>query len=89
MACVAVDLTTFWMTGGRAMSCCYSSIVVRLSPGQYLGETMIRLRTWLDREKIQPAEFSTAVDAKGYKLTLGFVNTDDAERFRAQFGAPC
>jgi outer membrane lipoprotein-sorting protein len=65
-----------------------TTTVVRVSPGQQLGETMIRLRTWLDREKIQPAEFKTAVDGKGYKFTIGFLNTNDVERFRAQFGAP-
>ena len=63
--------------------------VVRVSPGQHLGETMIRFRTWFDSQKIQPAEFSSAVDAKGYKLTIVFLNTNHAERFRTQFRAPC
>jgi hypothetical protein len=33
--------------------------VVRLSTGDELGETMRRLRIWLDTEKIQPAVFAT------------------------------
>jgi hypothetical protein len=57
--------------------------VVRLSSGEQLGKTMNR--TWLDSEKIQPAEFRTMADAKGYVFTIGFRNLNDADRFRAQF----
>jgi hypothetical protein len=61
--------------------------VVRLSQGDQLGETMKRLRIWLDSERIEPSEFTTAVDAGGYTLTFAFRSLEDAERFRAQFAA--
>lgn len=35
------------------------TIVVRLSQGARLGDTMHRLRIWLDAEKIQHADFKT------------------------------
>jgi hypothetical protein len=60
--------------------------VVRLSQGDQLGETMKRLRIWLDSERIEPSEFKTAVDAAGYTFTIGFRRPQDAKRFRAQFG---
>jgi len=60
---------------------------VRVSEGDQLGETMKRLRIWLDSERIQPSEFTTAVDSGGYMLTFAFRNLQDAERFRAQFRA--
>jgi hypothetical protein len=46
---------------------------------------MSRIRTWLDAQKIQTATFTTAADANGYTLTVGFRNAGDAERFRFQF----
>jgi hypothetical protein len=61
--------------------------VVRLSPGDELGATMATLRSWLDRQKIQPATFITAVSAGTYTFTIGFRSDQDADRFRAQFGA--
>jgi outer membrane lipoprotein-sorting protein len=62
------------------------SIVVRLSEGDELGETMKKLRIWLDSETICPANFKTEADAAGYTFTFGFRTTQDAERFRARFG---
>ena len=60
------------------------SIILRLSK---FCDTMRKLRVWLDGEKIYPAQFKTAVDACGYAFTIGFRNIDDANRFRARFGA--
>jgi hypothetical protein len=65
------------------------TVTVRLSKGDPLGETMIRLRTWLDAAKIQPAAFRTNADPKGYTFAIGFRDMNDADRFRAQFGMPC
>jgi hypothetical protein len=62
------------------------TVVVRLSQDDPLGEAMMRLRTWLDMAKIQPAEFKTLVDVKGYAFTIGFLSVGDADQFRAQFG---
>lgn len=63
------------------------TIVVRLSQGARLGDTMHRLRIWLDAEKIQHADFKTQADSKGYTFTIGFLTAGDADRFRAQFSA--
>jgi len=60
---------------------------VRLSEGDALGTTMNKLRAWLDAQKIQPAEFRTSADGRGYTFTIGFRTIEDATRFRAQFGA--
>lgn len=63
------------------------TVVVRLSQGENLGETMNRLRSWLDREKIQIAEFKTEADATGYTFKIGFLTVDAANRFRRQFAS--
>jgi hypothetical protein len=60
-------------------------VAMRVSKGYPLGEAMSRIRTWLDAQKIQNVIFTTAADANGYTLTIGFRNTEDAERFRFQF----
>jgi hypothetical protein len=65
------------------------TVIVCLSKGDVLGETMIRLRTWLDAAKIQPATFRTEADGKGYTFAVGFCDISEADRFRAQFCAPC
>ena len=57
---------------------------VRVSSGQPLADAMNRLRIWLDHQKIQPAEFKTITDAKGYALDIAFRSVTDAERFRRQ-----
>jgi hypothetical protein len=62
------------------------TVIVRVSEGSDLGATMAGLRTWLDQEKIQTAEFKSSVDGAGHRLTLGFRTIEDAERLRAQFG---
>ena len=64
------------------------TVTLRLSPEGKLGETMNKLRSWLDREKIQVADFKTAVDPKGYVLIIGFPSPDAADRFRQQFVVP-
>ena len=66
------------------------STVVRVSlPGSEFGETMIVLRTWLDRQNIQPTAFKTAPDGvDGYTFTIGFRSPEDAGRFRSEFGNP-
>jgi hypothetical protein len=61
------------------------TVIVRVSPGDPLGDAMNRIRTWLDREKVQTATFTTASDAKGYTFTIGFKNIGDAGHFRQQF----
>jgi hypothetical protein len=63
------------------------TVIVRVALGDPLGEAMGRFRKWLDSEKIQNATFGTAVDADGYRLTVGFRTDGEAERFRHQFSA--
>ena len=65
-----------------------NEIRIRVSLGSPLGETMNKMRTWLDRQKIQPREFKTGVDGKGYAFTIAFSNEDEAELFRQQFQVP-
>jgi hypothetical protein len=62
-------------------------VIMHIALDDPLGEAMSRLRAWLDSEKIQPAKFTTAVGAGGYKLAIGFRSDGDAGRFRRQFGA--
>jgi hypothetical protein len=58
---------------------------VRVSRGEALGDVMKTLRTWLDGQKIEPTEFKTIVDARGFTLDFGFASAIDADRFRNQF----
>ena len=61
------------------------TVVVRVFPGDPLGAAMNRIRTWLDGQKIQTASFTTASDAGGYALTIGFKSIAEASRFRLEF----
>jgi len=61
---------------------------VRIPIGESLGDTIGKLKTWLDGQKIVVAQYTTTVDGKGYKYTVRFRNLDDADRFRAQFRLP-
>jgi len=61
------------------------TVAIRVSKGYPLGDAMSRIRIWLDNQKIQPATFTTAADANGYTLTIGFRDQRDADRFRLQF----
>lgn len=63
------------------------NVVVRLSQGHELGETMKRLRIWLDSQKIRPTVFKTMPDAKGFTFAISFRDVQDADRFRARFAA--
>jgi hypothetical protein len=61
------------------------TVIVHVSPGDPLGDAMNRIRTWLDKEKVQTATFTTASGSSGYTFTIGFKNIGDAGRFRQQF----
>ena len=61
------------------------SVMVRVFPGDPLGDAMNRIRTWLDSQKIQTASFTTASDAGGYAFTIGFKSIAEASRFRLEF----
>jgi hypothetical protein len=63
------------------------TIIVRVSLGDPLGDAMCHVRKWLDGEKIRPASFRTTVDARGYRLAVGFRNGGDADRFRRRFSS--
>jgi outer membrane lipoprotein-sorting protein len=85
---------TLWVTNskfmnrGRLMSDRNSlTAVVRLSQRDQLGESMKRLRIWLDSERIEPSEFTTAADAGGYTFTITFRSLRDVEHFCTQFQA--
>jgi hypothetical protein len=61
------------------------AVRVRVSRVGVLGETMQKIRIWLDHQKIQPTSFRTTADPRGYLLTLEFGSEEQAERFRQQF----
>jgi hypothetical protein len=61
--------------------------VVRVTEGVPFGDAMTTIRAWLDGQKIQPAAFTAAADAKGYTLTIGFRTIEEASRFNLQFAA--
>jgi hypothetical protein len=52
-----------------------------------LGATLMQMRVWLDSENIDLANFRTAATAENYTFTIEFRSPQDADRFRAQFGA--
>jgi hypothetical protein len=58
---------------------------VRVPHVEDVGETMKKIRIWLDHRKIQPVSFRTTGDARGYLLTIDFRTEETAEYFRQQF----
>jgi hypothetical protein len=58
---------------------------VRISKDASLGATMNQMRTWLDKQKIQPAHWEAIVDARGFTVTIAFHRDDESELFRRQF----
>jgi|HubBroStandDraft_6_1064221.scaffolds.fasta_scaffold1621366_1 hypothetical protein len=50
-----------------------------------LGSTMSEIRTWLDREQIQPAAFKTVVSRAGLGFEIEFNDERAAQRFQEQF----
>ena len=61
------------------------TVRVRVPRVEDLGETMSKIRTWLDRQKVQTASFRTTADPSGHLLTIGFASEENAKRFRKQF----
>jgi hypothetical protein len=58
---------------------------VRISKDASLGATMNRMRTWLDKQKIQPARWEAVIDAQGFTVMVAFNRDDESELFRRQF----
>jgi hypothetical protein len=69
----------------RASLYSLQTVRVRVPQGEDVGETMKRIRIWLDHRKIQPVSFRTTGDARGYLLTIDFRTEETAEYFRQQF----
>jgi len=61
--------------------------IVRVSEGVPLGGEMKKIRLWLNTQKIHPAAFMTAADARGYTFTIKFTTVEEAYLFRHQFAA--
>ena len=68
-----------------SLSCNALTVRVRVPHSEDLGETMKKIRIWLDHQKIQPMSFRTTGDARGYLLTIDFRTEETAEYFRQQF----
>jgi hypothetical protein len=68
-----------------SLPCNVQPVRVRVPHAEDVGETMRKIRIWLDHQKIQPASFRTTADSRGYLLTLEFRTEETAERFRQQF----
>jgi len=62
-------------------------IVIRVLADERVWNILGQIRECLDHEEIDPRQFKTEVDSKGYRLTLGFHNLDEARRFQAGFEA--
>jgi hypothetical protein len=45
------------------------------------------IRTWLDREKIEPVEFKTVVGRAGFGFEISFKNEEEAARFQERFAS--
>ena len=58
---------------------------VRISKDASLGATMNRMRTWLDKQKIQPARWEAMIDAQGFTVMVAFNRDDESELFRQRF----
>jgi hypothetical protein len=52
-----------------------------------LGSAMNEIRTWLDREKIEPVEFKTVVGRAGFGFEISFKSEDEAVRFQERFAS--
>jgi hypothetical protein len=50
-----------------------------------LGSTMIDIRLWLDREKIEPAAFKAVVGSTGRGFEISFKREQEADSFKRQF----
>ena len=68
-----------------SLFCGVQPVRVRVPHAADLGETMKKIRIWLDHRKIQPASFRTTADSRGYLLTIDFRTEETAEYFRQQF----
>jgi hypothetical protein len=64
-----------------------SSIIVHIETpaGKPMGTTMNAIRSWLDSQKIQPANFKVVPTARGFGFEIAFRQEHDAECFRQQF----
>jgi hypothetical protein len=50
-----------------------------------LGSIMNEIRTWLDRERIELAEFRTVASSAGLGFEISFKSEQEADRFQQQF----
>jgi hypothetical protein len=50
-----------------------------------LASTMIEIRTWLDREKIEPVALKAVVGSAGLGFEISFKSEQEAARFQREF----
>ena len=60
-------------------------IEVHQPAGTPIGEIMNEVRSWLDRNRIEPIDFKTVVGREGIGFEIRFRNDDEAERFHRDF----
>jgi hypothetical protein len=67
-----------------------SPVSVRIeAPQASFGDLMNRIRTWLDRWDIAPAEFKSDIARPGaIAIDIRFRSEDDAHLFEREFAAP-
>jgi hypothetical protein len=58
-----------------------------ISGNSPLVETMRAIRSWLDDEGIEPAQFKTVVGRKGLGFEISFRSECEAERFQKRFAS--
>ena len=60
-------------------------IEVHRPTGTPIGDILNEVRSWLDRNRIEPIEFKTAVGRKGIGFEIRFRTEDEAQRFQREF----
>jgi hypothetical protein len=62
---------------------------VRVDRTEGFARTMTDMRTWLDRNGIEPVSFHTRPSRRGgFRVELRFSYSDQADRFAQAFGQP-
>ena len=53
--------------------------------GTPIGHIMNEVRSWLDRNRIEPIEFKTVVGREGIGFEIRFRTEEEAQRFQREF----
>jgi hypothetical protein len=62
-----------------------ATILVKVPEGDSLGDTMNKIRSWLDSKNMQPSVFRPVSGGQERAYAIGFTSVEDADLFRRQF----